>query len=237
MKRLPLVANFILSTVLCASLAYWGIAFFKPRSRPVAPPAQQLGAPVARIEAAAGLFGGRPDGALAAGDFQLKGVIAAGPNGVAILSASGKPPQVVGVGMEAASGVTVDAVYATYVLLNEGGMIQRLDLPENAKGGLATGALALASPSGAPVPAPAMNVDHGQMPSQPAPVMMVNNGQMPGLQQSAMNINNGGNPGQQSSAMDYYNHHLPNQHPLVRRPGGIGPAAWGAKPTGMSGGG
>ena len=205
MNRLPLLADFILLIVLCASFAYWGMVFFTPQSRPLAPPAQQLGPAMPSIEAAAGLFGGQPDGAALAGHFRLIGVIAAGPDGVAILSPDGKPAQVVGVGMQAAPGVTVNEVYATHVLLNAGGMSKRIDLPENAKGGLIIGASA--GPSGAPMPAPVINASNGQTPSQ------------------------------QQAAGDYHNIQLADQHPLLRRPSGMGPPAGRAKPTMMPAGG
>lgn len=172
MKRLqglPLVADFILFIALCVSAAYWGMQLFKPQVRPVTAPPQA--APVAlNIEAAAGLFGGRPAGEVVASNFQLKGVIAAGPEGVAILAAEGKPPQAVGVNMEAAPGVTLKEVHPQYVLLDEGGMVKRVELPQGAKGGMELGGPASAGPSGAPMPAPAMNANNGQIPSQQPPV-------------------------------------------------------------------
>src|SRR5947209_3701798 len=122
MKRLqglPLVADFILFIALCASTAYWGLQLFKPQMRTVAAPPQA--APAAtNIAAAAGLFGGRPAGMVVASNYQLKGVIAAGPDGVAILAVDSKPPQTVGVNMEVAPGVMVKEVHPQYVLLDEG---------------------------------------------------------------------------------------------------------------------
>jgi general secretion pathway protein C len=170
MKRLPLVADFILFIGLCVSAAYWGMQLFKPPVRPVTVAPQA--APVAlNIDAAAGLFGGRPAGAVVASNFQLKGVIAAGPEGVAILSADGKPPQAVGVNMEAAPGVTLKEVHRQYVLLNEGGLIKRVDLPEGAKGvELGGPAPVPVEPSGASMPKPTMEINNGQMPSQQPPV-------------------------------------------------------------------
>jgi general secretion pathway protein C len=204
MKRLPLAADFILFMTLCASLAYWGMQFFKPQSRPAALLPQQAEPAMPRIEAAAGLFGGRLAGGAVATNFQLKGVIAAGPDGVAILAADGKPPQALSVGMEAAPGVTVKEVNTTYVLLGEGGMIKRVDLPENAKGGLGIVGLIAAGPSGAPMPALAMNLDHVEIhPSMPTPAMNIDNDQ---------------------TASEQLQH---------RRPRGIGPAAFGAEPTSM----
>jgi general secretion pathway protein C len=169
MKRMPLVADFLLFITLCVSLAYWGMQFFKPQSRPVGPPPQMAAQPGPRIEAAAGLFGGHPTGAAVASNFVLRGVIAAGPNGVAILAAEGKPAQAIGVGTEVEPGVTLKEVHPTYVLLNEGGMIKRVDLPENAKPGLDVGGAppVAAGPASPPMPAPTMQVNNGQPPGQP----------------------------------------------------------------------
>jgi general secretion pathway protein C len=170
MKRLPLIADFVLFIGLCVSAAYWGMQLFKPQVRPVTTAPQA--APVAlNIDAAAGLFGGRPTGAVVASNFQLKGVIAAGPEGVAILSADGKPPQAVGVNMEAAPGVTLKEVHPQYVLLNEGGLIKRVDLPEGAKSMELGGAAPVpVGPSGASMPKPTMEINNGQMPSEQPPV-------------------------------------------------------------------
>jgi general secretion pathway protein C len=167
MKRLPLVADFVLFIALCVSFAYWGMQLFKPPVRPVAAP-PQTGPIAPPIEAAAGLFGGRPVSAVVASNFQLKGVIAAGPEGVAILSADGKPPQAVGVNMEAAPGVTLKEVHPQYVLLNEGGMVKRVDLPEGGRGmDLGASAPVPTVPSTPPMPAPVMNVNNSEASSQP----------------------------------------------------------------------
>jgi general secretion pathway protein C len=171
MARLPLIANFMLFIALCASLAFWGKQLFTPQSRAAAPPSQLVAAPMPRVEAGAGLFGGPPAGAADASNLQLKGVIAAGPDGVAILSVEGQPPQVVVVGMQAAPGVTVTQVYATYVLLDKGGAIKRIDLPASAKGGLEISPSAPARHANndrvpRQLPLPPANVYHGLMADQ-----------------------------------------------------------------------
>lgn len=135
MKRLPLVASFLLFIVLCASLAYWSMQLFKPPLRPVAAPpraAQQ----VVRTEAAAALLGGRTANVAVASNYQLRGIIFSGSphNSVAILSADGKPAQAVRVDMEIAPGVKIAEVHRDYVLLSEGGATKRVELPESAKG-------------------------------------------------------------------------------------------------------
>jgi general secretion pathway protein C len=214
MKHLPILATFILLLAVCASAAYWWLELFKPPARPIAAAPQPAPIPLS-VESAAELFGGKLGDALAS-NFQLKGVIEDGPDGVAILVADGKPAQAVGVNMEAAPGVTVKEIHLQYVLLDQGGRIKRVDLPESPIAGVEFGApaqdgtsaaLAGASPtratttvyrSGGAMPMPVPNTNVGPIPGQ-----MV--GQMPGL--------------------------LPGQMPQIRRPAGIGPPAFGAKPT------
>lgn len=134
MKRLPRVAAFVLFIALCVSAAYWAMQLFKPPLRPVAVPPQSARAE-AEPDAAAALFGGRAAGVAAASNFELKGVVVAGRSGesVAILAANGKPAKALGIDAEVAPGVTVKEVHRQYVLLSEGGVTKRVELPESAK--------------------------------------------------------------------------------------------------------
>lgn len=134
MKRWPLVATFVLFIAACVSAAYWAMQLFKPPVRPVAAPPQT--AQIApRLDAAAALFGGRPTIAVAS-NFQLKGVVVAGnaAESIAILAAGGKPAQVVKTNEEVAPGIKVAEVHPRYVLLSEGGVVKRVELPEDMKG-------------------------------------------------------------------------------------------------------
>lgn len=210
MHRMPLVADFVLSMVLCASLALWGVAFFKPPSHPLAPFAQEAAPPMPSIEAAAGLFGGQTE---VSRNVQLMGVIAAGVEGVAILSAAGKPPQVVGVGMEAGPGITVNEVNATYVLLNDGGNIKRIDLPQNAKGAQ------IVSVPASPLPVAQVNAVQATL-----LVNQVNEVQAP-VTHAANKVASEQLSSEPQSPIDYFNSHVPTQDPSRRRPGGMGPAA------------
>ncbi|HEY0847706.1 MAG TPA: type II secretion system protein N [Noviherbaspirillum sp.] len=135
MKRLPLVASFLLFIVLCASAAYWGMQLFKPPLRPVAAPPRVAPAEI-RTEPAAALFGGRSADVAVASNYQLKGVIFSGNprDSVAIISADGNPPQAVRVNAEIMPGVTVKEVHRGYVLLSEGGATKRVELPEDSPG-------------------------------------------------------------------------------------------------------
>jgi general secretion pathway protein C len=134
MKRLPRVVSFVLFVVLCASAAYWAMQLFKPPVRPVAAP-PRVAKPEVKPESAAALLGGGRSQVAVASNYQLRGVVVSG-NGresVAILSADGKPAQAIRVEMEVVPGVTVKEVHKEYVLLSEGGVTKRVELPESAK--------------------------------------------------------------------------------------------------------
>jgi len=133
MKRWPLLASFLLFILVCVSIAYWAMQLFKPPLRPVAAPPRAVAN--IRPQAAAVLFGGRAGKTAVASNFQLKGVVMAGSPGesVAILSANGKPARAIAAGKEVAPDVTVKEVHRNYVLLSDGGVIKRVDLPESAK--------------------------------------------------------------------------------------------------------
>lgn len=159
MKRWPLVISFVLFIALCATLAYWAMQFFKPPVRPVAAPPPSAQAPV-NIDAAASLFGGRANAAVAS-NFQLKGVIMAGTpaDSVAIIAADGKPAQAIRANSEVAPGVKVKEVHRGYVVLLDNGVEKRVELPEENQ--LAMG---MERASAAPVAAK-------PMPPRPAPAM------------------------------------------------------------------
>lgn len=175
MKRLPVLISFVLFLALCVSLAFWALQLFQPTPRAVtAAPA----APVAEadLRAAAGLFGGASTLA-AASNFQLKGVVQArdAKDSVAILSANGKPAQSVRQGAEIAPGAVVKEVHRRYVVVSDGGVPKRVELPE-----IAAPSKALASPAG---PAPAAQV-RPTAPSQP-PVPGITLGPATPIQQTA----------------------------------------------------
>ncbi|MFS2005948.1 type II secretion system protein N [Duganella sp. CT11-25] len=152
--------------LLSASLAYWGLQLFKPQQRaiaaPPAPPAMAL-----NIDAAKGLFGGQIAVA-AVSNYQLKGVVAArGEDSAAILSVDNKPAEAVAVGKEVVPGVLVKEVYPRYVLLSEGGVIKRVDLPSDA--GISSGPPAMPGQQQQQMP-PQQPVQPIQpQPSPPAP--------------------------------------------------------------------
>lgn len=133
MKRLPLFTSFILFIALCASAAYWVMQWFNPPVRAVAAPLP-VTQTAPRLDAAAGLLGGRSSIATAS-NFQLTGVVVASnpAESVAILTMDGKPPKSVRTNAEIKPGITVKEVQRGYVLLSEGGTIKRVELPKDAK--------------------------------------------------------------------------------------------------------
>ena len=133
MKRWPLIASFVLFIAVCVSAAYWAMQLLKPPVRPVTA-APQTAQPATNPDAAAGLFGGRATAAVAS-NFQLKGVVVASntADSVAILAANGKPAHAIRTNQEVVRGVTVKEVQRDHVLLSEGGVIKRVELPKDAK--------------------------------------------------------------------------------------------------------
>ena len=175
MKRLPVLVSLIAVLALSSSLAYWAMQLLKPPERPIAPAPVQS-APSASLQAAATLFGGQPV-AIAASNYQLTGVVAAGDGrrSAAIMVIDGKPPQAVPVGRSIASGITLTQVHPKYVLLSEGGVIKRVELASEAglKGaGAGTGLLMPPLPSVNLVPPAAATMPPAQMTSQPGAVVV-----------------------------------------------------------------
>ncbi len=163
-KRLPPLAIFLSFILLCISAAYWGMQLFKPAARNVIAPAaaERNDAPLA---SASGLFGGGAAGVVAASNFLLKGVVVSANEreSVAIIAADGKPAQAVWLNSELQPGVTVKEVHRQYVLLSDGGVMRRVELPKNAtdRGDLAVPPL--------PVPAGQGNEFNPGMQQQPPP--------------------------------------------------------------------
>jgi general secretion pathway protein C len=135
MKRWPLLTSFVLFIALCVSATYWGMQLWKPPARPVAAPPPAVQAPP-DPRAAAVLFGGRQGPVAVATNYQLRGVVSSGTSGesVAILSADGKPPEAVRANREFQPGVLIKEVHPRYVLLQENGVMKRVELQDDTKG-------------------------------------------------------------------------------------------------------
>ena len=157
MKRLPLLLSFLALVVLSASIAYWVMQLYTPAQRPIAAAAAPA-MPPPGIDAAASLFGGQAS-AVVASNYQLTGVVAAGRDSVAIIVADNGQPQALRLGKQVATGVTVQEVHPRYVMLSEGGVMKRIDLPADTKSTSSVGA--------APMPNQPQFQQPVQQPQQP----------------------------------------------------------------------
>ena len=129
MKKIPLISSAVLLVLLCVSVSYWVLQLMQPPVRKLVAPAAAT--PTANVESVATLFGG----AIAtATNYQLKGVVLANPmnQSVAIIAVDGKPPQAYPMKTELNPGVTLEQVFANYVLLSDNGVSKRIDLPQDA---------------------------------------------------------------------------------------------------------
>jgi general secretion pathway protein C len=135
MKRWPLLVSFVLFIALCVSATYWGMQLYKPPARAVAAPPPAVQAPP-DPRAAVVLFGGRQGPVAVATNYQLRGVVSSGTTGesIAILAADGKPAEAIRANREIQPGVIVKEVHPRYVLLQENGVIKRVELLDDAKG-------------------------------------------------------------------------------------------------------
>ena len=131
--RISQAMLFLGFVLLCMSLTYWGLQMFKPAPRAVAD-AAKTARTAAGLEVAAGMFGGRAANVALASNYQLKGVVMASnpADSAAIIGVDGKPAQSWNVGQQLQSGVSVKEVHANYIVLNEGGLMKRVELPETA---------------------------------------------------------------------------------------------------------
>ena len=159
MKRMPLLLSFLALVLLSASIAYWVMQLYTPAQRPLAAAAAPA-MPPPGIDAAASLFGGQAS-TVVASNYQLTGVVAAGRDSVAIIVADNGQPQALRLGREVAAGITVKEVHPRYVMLSEGGVMKRIDLPADTKS---------ASPAGtSPMPNQPQFQQPVQQPQQPPP--------------------------------------------------------------------
>jgi general secretion pathway protein C len=125
------IASVLLFALLCAVAAYWVLQLVAHRA-PVAP----AGA-VARTQApvdlaqASRLFGGAPAATTGgqAGDIRVTGVLAAGRQGIALLSINGAPAKAFAVGQEVTAGVRLEAVEPDVVRLAQGASVRELEAP------------------------------------------------------------------------------------------------------------
>ncbi|MEO7579813.1 MAG: type II secretion system protein N [Massilia sp.] len=128
---MPLLMTLLALIALSVSIAFWVMQLYQPAQRAQAG-APQASVPEPAIDAAGGLFGGQA-AVVAASNYQLTGVVAAGANGVAIIVADGAPAKALPIGKEVGPGVKLSEVHPRYVMLSENGVMKRLDLATDTK--------------------------------------------------------------------------------------------------------
>ena len=235
MKHLPLIVVAILISAVFGSGAYWGSQLFRSQVGPVSVATHTASAPP-DIAAAAGLFGGTPPATTTIA-FKLKGVIEDGAEGVAILVEDGKPALAVGIGQQAAPGVTVTEIHQRYVMLDMSGKPTRLDLPDGTVG-LELVATAPATPAtpavSTPVVAPAMpatSVTSATQVVSSAPVLAANAGTTPSASQPAPARPPGLTSDQMRQQYEERRRQEMEQFERARRAAGMAGQASGRQPT------
>jgi general secretion pathway protein C len=134
MKRLPVIASFLLFLMLCASITYWVLQWMAPSTRPLIVP-MPVERALPEMSAAAILFGGNAE-AISAISVQLSGIIMAnrGADSVAIIALPGKPARSLHVNAEVIEGLVVKKINSRSVVLSERGVDREVRLPEFAAG-------------------------------------------------------------------------------------------------------
>ena len=134
MKRLPVIASFLLFLMLCASITYWALQWMAPSTRPLIVP-MPVERALPEMSAAANLFGGNAE-AISAISVQLSGIIMAnrGADSVAIIALPGKPARSLHLNAEVIEGLVVKKINSRSVVLSERGVDREVRLPEFAAG-------------------------------------------------------------------------------------------------------
>ena len=133
MKRLPIISSFLLFLTLCASITYWLLQWMAPATRPLIAPV-----PVERampeMTAAANLFGGNVE-AVSTIAVQLSGIIMAnrGADSVAIIAIEGNPSRSLHINDELRSGLVIEEIKTTSVVLSSSAGKQEVSLPSKRK--------------------------------------------------------------------------------------------------------
>jgi general secretion pathway protein C len=154
--RLP-VARLVsvgLFAALCGVIASWALELFSPKA-PIAP-ASAIGQsqPPTNLGPAGSLFGATPQATTATvtqapSNVQVAGVLAGGPNAVALLAVDGKPAKPFGIGETVADGLKVTAISADSVTLDRRGEAVKLPTPARSSLAVLNSAPPTPAPNGA----------------------------------------------------------------------------------------
>lgn len=127
MNRLSVsIASLAALAIFCATLTYWVITLASPK--PLPNHAASVQAPVS-VESAAHLFG---DDASQDNRIRLSGILALGQGrgAAAIISLDGAPARAIAVGRSIDNGLTLSAVHARSIVVDQGGVHSEIMLPD-----------------------------------------------------------------------------------------------------------
>jgi len=133
MKRLPIIFSFLLFLTLCASITYWLLQWTAPATRPLIAPVP-VDRALPEMTAAANLFGGNAE-AVSPVSVQLSGIIMASraADSVAIITIEGKPMRSLHIKDNLISGLVIEEIKATSVVLSSSAGKQEVSLPSQRK--------------------------------------------------------------------------------------------------------
>jgi len=122
----PAVFRILAVLALAAGVGVWASVLLAPKPGPL-PPAVSAAAPRAADNTPVALWFGKDEAMRT--QITVLGVIAAGPDGAAVLSVDGGPPQAWRTGGEVATGIVLREVAADAVTVEQAGRASRLPAP------------------------------------------------------------------------------------------------------------
>ncbi len=122
----PAVFRVLAVLALAAGVGVWAPVLLAPKPGPL-PPAVSAAAPRAADNTPVALWFGKDEAMRT--QITVLGVIAAGPDGAAVLSVDGGPPQAWRAGGEVAAGIVLREVAADAVTVEQAGRASRLPAP------------------------------------------------------------------------------------------------------------
>lgn len=122
----PAALRIVAVLALAAGLGVWASILLAPRPGPL-PPAVSAAAPRAADNTPVALWFGKDEAMRT--QISVLGVIAAGPDGAAVLSVDGGPPLAWRTGAEVATGIVLRDIAADAVTVEQAGRTSRLAAP------------------------------------------------------------------------------------------------------------
>ncbi|MFY0476601.1 hypothetical protein [Achromobacter marplatensis] len=122
----PATLRVLAVLALAAGVGVWAAVLLAPRPGPM-PPAVSAPAPRAADNTPVALWFGKDE--VMRTQISVLGLIAAGPDGAAVLSVDGGPPLAYRAGGEVAPGIVLRDIAADAVTVEQGGRLNRLATP------------------------------------------------------------------------------------------------------------